>query len=95
MSARPVSSILPAGSQRSSALTALKTGKPRVGAPQATRMAAPKPKKQGLSDENEELLKRLLITISKGERSIERQRQVLARLSRFEPHAAFQRIDRD
>ena len=42
-----------------------------------------------LSHEDQELLKRLLITISKGERSIERQRQLLASLSRFEPHSAF------
>ena len=48
-----------------------------------------------LTHSDQELLKRLLITISKGERSIERQRQVLATLNRFEPHSAFQRIDRD
>ena len=54
-----------------------------------------KEKIEALSHENQELLKRLLVTISKGERSIERQRQVLANLSRFEPHSAFQRIDRD
>ena len=54
-----------------------------------------KEKPETLSHENQELLKRLLITISKGERSIERQRQVLASLNRFEPHSAFQRIDRD
>ena len=53
------------------------------------------PKNEPLSHENQELLKRLLITIAKGERSIERQRQVLANLNRFEPHSAFQRLDRD
>lgn len=42
-----------------------------------------------LTHADQELLKRLLITISKGERSIERQRQVLATLNRFEPHSAF------
>ena len=42
-----------------------------------------------LTHSDQELLKRLLITISKGERSIERQRQVLATLNRFEPHSAF------
>ena len=52
-------------------------------------------KPESLSHSDQELLKRLLITISKGERSIERQRQVLAQLNRFEPHSAFQRIDRD
>ena len=33
--------------------------------------------------------------IAKGEKSIERQRQVLATLQKFEPHSAFQRINRD
>ena len=41
------------------------------------------------------LLKKLLVTIAKGERSIEKQRQTLAQLNKFEPHSAFQRIDRD
>ena len=35
------------------------------------------------------------VTIAKGEKSIERQRQVLATLQKFEPHSAFQRINRD
>lgn len=35
------------------------------------------------------------MTIAKGERSIEKQRQTLAALNKFEPHSAFQRIDRD
>ena len=61
----------------------------------ATAKTLHREKPEGLSHENQELLKRLLITISKGERSIERQRQVLASLNRFEPHSAFQRIDRD
>ena len=52
-------------------------------------------KPDALTHENQELLKKLLVTISKGERSIERQRQVLAALNKFEPHSAFQRIDRD
>ena len=43
----------------------------------------------GISIDDKDLLKRLLITISKGERSIERQRQVLASVDRFEPHSAF------
>jgi hypothetical protein len=41
------------------------------------------------------LLKRLLLTISKGEKSIERQRQKLAKAENFEPYAAFMRVDRD
>ena len=51
--------------------------------------------KSGLSFDNQLLLKKLLVTIAKGEKAIERQRQVLAGLRKFEPHAAFQRIDRD
>jgi Ca2+-binding EF-hand superfamily protein len=43
----------------------------------------------------QQLLKKLLLTISKGERSIEKQRQKLASLNKFEPYAAFKRIDRD
>jgi hypothetical protein len=48
-----------------------------------------------LSHEMQQLLKRLLLTISKGEKSIEKQRQKLASLEYFEPYAAFMRIDRD
>lgn len=40
-------------------------------------------------------MKKLLLTISKGEKSIERQRQRLAKLNNFEPYAAFMRVDRD
>jgi Ca2+-binding EF-hand superfamily protein len=40
-------------------------------------------------------LKKLLLTISKGEKSIERQRQRLAKNDKFEPYAAFMRVDRD
>ena len=43
----------------------------------------------------QQLLKKLLLTFSKGEWSIERQRQKLASLKKFEPFAAFKRIDRD
>ena len=43
----------------------------------------------------QQLLKKLFLTISKGERSIERQRQKLAGVNIFEPFAAFKRIDRD
>lgn len=48
-----------------------------------------------LQHENQLLLKKLFVTIAKGERSIEKQRQLLANLNMFEPHSAFQRIDRD
>jgi Ca2+-binding EF-hand superfamily protein len=48
-----------------------------------------------LSHDMQQLLKRLLLTISKGEKSIERQRQKLARNDKFEPYAAFMRVDRD
>lgn len=48
-----------------------------------------------LSHEMQQLLKRLLLTISKGEKSIERQRQKLAKAESFEPYAAFMRVDRD
>ena len=41
------------------------------------------------------LLHRVLLTIGKGERAVEKQRQDLARLPSFEPKSAFQRIDRD
>jgi hypothetical protein len=40
-------------------------------------------------------LKKLLLIISKGEKSIERQRQRLAKNEKFEPYAAFMRVDRD
>jgi hypothetical protein len=43
----------------------------------------------------QKLVKKLLLTISKGERSIEKQRQTLAGLRDFEPYAAFKRLDRD
>ena len=48
-----------------------------------------------LPHDDQLLLKKLLVTIAKGEKSIERQRQVLATLQKFEPHSAFQRINRD
>jgi hypothetical protein len=41
------------------------------------------------------LLKKFLVTMKKGEHVVESQRQRLASLPEFEPHAAFQRIDRD
>jgi tetratricopeptide (TPR) repeat protein len=41
------------------------------------------------------LLKKFLLTIKNGEHAIEQLRQKLAKQKRFEPHAAFQRIDRD
>ncbi len=47
-----------------------------------------------LSFNLQKLLKRLLLTMSKGEINIERQRQRLAGLRDFEPFAAFKRIDR-
>ncbi len=48
-----------------------------------------------LSHEMQQQLKRLLLTMSKGEKSIERQRQKLAKCGKFEPYAAFMRVDRD
>lgn len=47
-----------------------------------------------LIHEMQKLLKRLFLTIAKGEKSIERQRQRLASNRAFEPFAAFKRIDR-
>jgi Ca2+-binding EF-hand superfamily protein len=35
------------------------------------------------------------MTISKGERTVEKQRQALASIQAFEPHQCFMRIDRD
>ena len=35
------------------------------------------------------------MTIAKGERTVEKQRQALASHKSFEPHSVFQRIDRD
>ena len=50
---------------------------------------------QSLPHEMVLLLKKYLILIKKGEQVVETQRQKLAGLGGFEPHAAFQRIDRD
>ena len=47
-----------------------------------------------LSHEDQLLLKQALLTFSKGERSIEKQRQTVAAIREFEPHAAFQRLNR-
>lgn len=41
------------------------------------------------------LLKKLIVTLKRGEQIIENQRQILCSLPEFEPHAAFQRLDRD
>eukprot|EP00347_Sterkiella_histriomuscorum_P013646 403363918 len=43
----------------------------------------------------QQLLRKYLLTIAKGEKSIEKQRQKLALINKFEPYAAFMRIDRD
>ena len=48
-----------------------------------------------LSHEDQLLLKQAILTFSRGERSIERQRQHVAVIPEFEPHAAFQRINRN
>jgi Ca2+-binding EF-hand superfamily protein len=48
-----------------------------------------------LSHDMQMQLKKLLLIISKGEKSIERQRQRLAKNEKFEPYAAFMRVDRD
>ena len=40
-------------------------------------------------------LKKLLLTLKAGEQQVEFARQMLAQLSEFEPHAAFQRFDSD
>lgn len=40
------------------------------------------------------LLKKFLVTLKRGEQVLEAQRQKLAALPEFEPHAAFQRINR-
>ena len=50
---------------------------------------------KGLSQEMLDLLKKFIITLRKGEHQVETQRQRLAKLEKFEPYAAFQRIDRD
>ena len=42
-----------------------------------------------------QLLKKFLLTIKRGEQIVEQQRQAVAVLPEFEPHAAFQRLDRD
>ena len=47
-----------------------------------------------LSIETSALLRSLLMAIASGEISIEKQRRALAKLVKFEPYAAFQRIDR-
>jgi len=43
----------------------------------------------------EKLLDHFFCLLVKGEKIIEKQRQVLARKKQFEPFAAFKRIDRD
>lgn len=48
-----------------------------------------------LSIETSALLRALLMAIATGEISIEKQRRALAKLVKFEPYAAFQRIDRN
>lgn len=47
-----------------------------------------------LSVETLALLRSLLVAIAEGEMSIEKQRRTLGKLVKFEPYAAFQRIDR-
>lgn len=41
------------------------------------------------------LLKKFLVTLKQGEQVVEQQRQKLAKIKKFEPYAAFKRIDRD
>ena len=63
-------------------------------APSPAKHASIDTAKFSLSHDNQLVLKKLLITVAKGEKSIELQRQMLAARKAFEPHAAFQRLDR-
>ena len=48
-----------------------------------------------LSLSMQRLVKQLLLTIARGEKTIETQRQALAKILDFEPFAAFSRVDKD